>query len=43
MFACPSTDEGKEGVDDTKPIHLPGITRREFETLLDYFYRGLVS
>ena len=43
MFACPSTDEGKEGVDDARPIHLPGVTRREFETLLDYFYKGLVS
>ena len=43
MFACPSPDEGKEGLDDTRPIHLPGVTRREFETLLDYFYKGLVS
>lgn len=40
MFGCPIPDEGKEGMDDIRPIHLPGVTRREFQTLLDYFYKG---
>ena len=39
MFSCPSSSEhGQEGVDDSKPIHLPGVTSRQFEALLEFFY-----
>ena len=40
MFSCPSSEHGQEGVDDSKPIHLPGVTSRQFEALLDFFYEG---
>ncbi|KIJ99656.1 hypothetical protein K443DRAFT_679774 [Laccaria amethystina LaAM-08-1] len=40
MFSCPSSEHGQEGVDDSKPIHLPGVTTRQFEALLDFFYGG---
>lgn len=37
MFSCPSSEDGQEGVDDSKPIHLPGVTSRQFEALLEFF------
>lgn len=40
MFSCPSSEDGQEGVDDSKPIHLPGVTSRQFEALLEFFYEG---
>jgi len=40
MFSCPSSEHGQEGVDDSKPIHLPGVTSQQFEALLDFFYGG---
>ena len=40
MFSCPSSEHGQEGVDDSKPIHLPGVTSRQFEALLEFFYEG---
>ncbi|KAF5379987.1 hypothetical protein D9615_006273 [Tricholomella constricta] len=41
MFACPPRPDGPEGMDDKKPIPLPGVLRREFERLLDFFYHGM--
>ncbi|KAF5380125.1 hypothetical protein D9615_006288 [Tricholomella constricta] len=41
MFACPPRLDGPEGMDDNKPIPLPGVLRREFERLLDFFYHGM--
>jgi len=41
MFSCPSPGDGQEGMDDGKPIHLPGTTCQQFEALLDFFYEGL--
>ncbi len=42
MFACPSPEgersQDPEGVCDEHPIPLPGVTVREFETLLEFFY-----
>ena len=29
-----------EGASDENPIYLSGVTELEFETLLQYFYRG---
>lgn len=40
MFSCPNPGDGLEGVDDSKPIHLPGITCQQFEALLDFLYEG---
>lgn len=40
MFACPPSQEGPDGVSDQRPISLPGVLGREFEALLDFFYRG---
>jgi len=40
MFACPPRPDGPDGVSDQCPIPLPGVLSREFEALLDFFYRG---
>ena len=40
MFACPPRQDGPDGVSDQRPIPLPGVLSREFEALLDFFYRG---
>src|SRR5882762_2875371 len=40
MFLCPPRQEGVEGGTDATPIPLPGVTRHEFETLLNYLYKG---
>lgn len=40
MFACPPRPDGPDGVNDQRPIPLPGVLSREFEALLDFFYRG---
>ena len=40
MFSCPSSEYGQEGVDGSKPIHLPGVTSRQLSALLDFFYGG---
>ncbi|KAH8997939.1 hypothetical protein EDB92DRAFT_1837021 [Lactarius akahatsu] len=48
MFSLPrttattgdSTAEA-EGTSDANPIHLPGVTELEFETLLRYFYKSM--
>jgi len=41
MFLCPPRPEGAEGGTDDNPIPLPGVTRYEFMTLLDFFYKGM--
>jgi len=38
MFSLPSGDAVTEGKSDDKPIPLPGVTIRQFESLLDFFY-----
>ncbi|KAL0564034.1 hypothetical protein V5O48_018022 [Marasmius crinis-equi] len=40
MFSIPPPEAGQEGQSDSTPIVLEGTTSREFEALLDYFYRG---
>lgn len=40
MFSSPSPEHGPDGVSETRPIHLPGVKAREFERLLDFFYKG---
>lgn len=39
MFACPPRGDGQEGDSDDKPIRLPNVTPKEFESLLDFFYK----
>ncbi|CAA7266307.1 unnamed protein product [Cyclocybe aegerita] len=41
MFDCPNPAKGQDGESDTQPIHLPEVTRAEFEALLDFFYDGM--
>jgi len=41
MFLCPPHQEGPEGGTDSAPITLPGVTQHEFETLLNYLYKGM--
>jgi hypothetical protein len=38
MFSCPPGQAAMEGMSDDLPISLPGVTRFEFKTLLDFFY-----
>jgi hypothetical protein len=40
MFSLPHGDEVVEGRSDEKPIHLPSVTLLEFDTLLQYLFRG---
>lgn len=40
MFSCPNPGDGQEGMDNSKPIYLPGITCQQFEVLLDFLYEG---
>ncbi len=43
MFSCPAGEGASpEGMNDEQPIPLPGVTTKEFEALLDYFYRPFV-
>ncbi|KAF9460412.1 hypothetical protein BDZ94DRAFT_1266178 [Collybia nuda] len=39
MFTSPPPPEGKDGVSDDRPIHLPEVKAQEFERLLDFFYQ----
>lgn len=42
MFTqCPPRQDGPDGLSDQRPIPLPGVLSREFEALLDFFYRGM--
>ncbi|KAH9171818.1 hypothetical protein EDB89DRAFT_2070387 [Lactarius sanguifluus] len=50
MFSLPRTiattttgdsTAAAEGTSDANPIHLPGVTELEFETLLRYFYKSM--
>jgi len=41
MFSLPHGDGGVEGRSDAEPIHLSSITVLEFETLLQYLFRGM--
>ncbi|KAJ3511809.1 hypothetical protein NLJ89_g3882 [Agrocybe chaxingu] len=43
MFDCPNPVQGQDGESDTQPIHLPEVTRAEFEALLDFFYDGMFN
>ncbi|GBE83340.1 hypothetical protein SCP_0503880 [Sparassis crispa] len=41
MFELPPGETPAEGQTDDKAIPLPGVTRREFECLLDFLYYGM--
>lgn len=38
MFSLPAGDAQVEGASDETAIPLPGVTIRQFESLLDFFY-----
>jgi len=40
MFSLPHGDEGVEGRSDAEPIFLSSVTAFEFDTLLQYLFRG---
>jgi hypothetical protein len=40
MFSLPSGDEGVEGRSDANPIYLSSVTVTEFDTLLQYLFKG---
>ncbi|KAF6751637.1 hypothetical protein DFP72DRAFT_1012155 [Ephemerocybe angulata] len=40
MFSCPPGEDGPEGQSVDRPIPLPGVTVKEWEALLDFFYEG---
>lgn len=41
MFSCPPGEDGPEGQSVDRPIPLPGVTVKEWEALLDFFYEGM--